>query len=149
MSLKRDPFFIKGPALISFSGGRTSAYLLRRILDLGLQPQVQVVFADTGKEREETYEFIRECSHQWRVNVIWVRRPGYFDKLIEDKKALPNSVQRFCTEKLKLAPIWALGKGLGWKHWDSVIGIRLMNQDAGRRYWGASLCPLRMSAYHW
>lgn len=28
-----DPFLIEGPAAISFSGGRTSALMLRRILD--------------------------------------------------------------------------------------------------------------------
>lgn len=122
--MSRDPFLIEGPALISFSGGRTSGYMLRRILDAGLQSEVHVVFADTGKEREETYEFVRETERQWRVKVNWVHREGYFDKLIEDKKALPNTVQRFCTEKLKLKPIWDFGKSLGFEHWTSVIGIR-------------------------
>jgi Phosphoadenosine phosphosulfate reductase family len=119
-----DPFEIEGPATISFSGGRTSAYMLRRILDAGLQPNVHVVFADTGKEREETYDFVRECSRRWRVNVIWVRRLGHFDKLIEDKQALPNTVQRFCTQELKLKPMWAFARGIGWEHWDCAIGIR-------------------------
>jgi hypothetical protein len=45
---------------------------------------------DTGKEREETYTFVRECGDRWGVEVHWVHREGYFDKLIEDKKALPN-----------------------------------------------------------
>lgn len=31
--MTRDPFLIEGPAVISFSGGRTSGYMLRRILD--------------------------------------------------------------------------------------------------------------------
>lgn len=119
-----DPFLIEGPALVSFSGGRTSAYMLRRILDAGLRPNVHVVFADTGKEREETYEFVRECSRRWRVNVIWVRRQGYFDRLITDKQTLPNTVQRFCTQELKLKPIWAFARAIGWEHWDCAIGIR-------------------------
>lgn len=118
------PFLIHGPALVSFSGGRTSAYMLRRILDAGLQPNVHVVFADTGKERQETYDFVREVGRRWRVNILWVRRRGYFDKLIEDKKALPNSVQRFCTQELKLKPIGSFARGIGWEHWDCAIGIR-------------------------
>src|SRR5690242_17474485 len=41
-----SPFQIEGPAVISFSGGRTSAYMLRRILDEGVRPDVFVLFAD-------------------------------------------------------------------------------------------------------
>lgn len=119
-----NPFLIEGPALISFSGGRTSAYMLRRILDAGLQPDIHIVFADTGKEREETYEFVRECEKEWAVKVNWVHRPGYFDQMIEDKKALPNTVQRFCTQELKLKPIWAFARSLGWEHWECAVGIR-------------------------
>jgi hypothetical protein len=122
--LGRSPFRIEGPALVSFSGGRTSAYMLRRILDEGLGEGVNVVFADTGKERPETYEFVNRCSEEWQVSVQWVHRPGYFDQLIADKQALPNTVTRFCTSELKLKPIWAYGKSLGWEHWESVIGIR-------------------------
>ena len=51
-----DPFLIEGSAVISFSGGRTSGYMLRRILDVGLQPDVHVLFTNTGKERPETLE---------------------------------------------------------------------------------------------
>ncbi len=72
-----DPFRIAGPALISFSGGRTSAYLLWRVLqayDGVLPPDVHVVFANTGKEREETLDFVRDCAAQWNVPVRWVER---------------------------------------------------------------------------
>jgi len=120
----RNPFRIEEPALISFSGGRTSAYMLRRILDEGLMEAVHIVFADTGKERPETYAFVREVEKRWAVGVHWVHREGYFDKLIEDKQTLPNTVQRFCTQELKLKPIWAFARSLGWDHWDCAVGIR-------------------------
>lgn len=78
-----DPFIITGPAVISFSGGRTSAYMLWRILQAhdGVWPtDVWVIFSNTGKEREETLRFIYECASRWGVNVLWVeRRPKASD----------------------------------------------------------------------
>ncbi len=119
-----NPFQIDGPAVISFSGGRTSAYMLRRILDEGLRQDVHVLFADTGKEREETYRFVDVCEQRWDVAVIRVNRPGYFTQLITDKSFLPNPVMRFCTQELKLAPMrkWMLARG--YDHWTNVVGIR-------------------------
>lgn len=70
-----DPFKIEGPALISFSGGRTSGYMLWRILQAhgGTLPHdVHVCFANTGKEREETLRFVHECATRWGVRVRWL-----------------------------------------------------------------------------
>jgi 3'-phosphoadenosine 5'-phosphosulfate sulfotransferase (PAPS reductase)/FAD synthetase len=72
---KANPYFITGPALISFSGGRTSAYMLKMILDAhgGVLPDdVHVCFANTGKEREETLRFVHECATRWNVRVRWL-----------------------------------------------------------------------------
>ena len=68
----RNPYKIEGPALISFSGGRTSGYMLHRILeahDGKLPEDVFVVFANTGKEAEQTLEFVDKCSREWNVKV--------------------------------------------------------------------------------
>ena len=70
-----EPFLIEGPALISFSGGRTSAYMLWRILQAHggtLPADVVVAFANTGKEREETLRFVHECESRWGVKVHWL-----------------------------------------------------------------------------
>lgn len=70
-----NPYLIQGPALISFSGGRTSAYMLKQILDAygGMLPDdVHVCFANTGKEREETLRFVHECATRWAVRVRWL-----------------------------------------------------------------------------
>ena len=78
-----DPFLITGPALISFSGGRTSAYMLWRILQAhraglppyaqpALPPEIVVAFANTGKERPETLRFVHECSARWGVHIHWL-----------------------------------------------------------------------------
>ncbi len=119
-----DLFLIEGPAVISFSGGRTSGYMLRRILDAGLQPDVHVLFADTGKEFPETYAFVEAVRAHWGVTIQRVERPGGFTQLITDKKFLPNPVARFCTSDLKLKPIAAAMKAHGYPEWTDVIGLR-------------------------
>jgi len=61
----RNPYRIDGPAIISFSGGRTSAYMLHQIIAAhdGLLPDdIVVCFANTGKERPETLDFVQRCS---------------------------------------------------------------------------------------
>lgn len=138
-------FRIEGPAVISFSGGRTSAYMLRRILDEGLRQDVHVLFANTGKEREETLDFVRDVQERWCVRVHWIeyrrvvgtapafaevsfetasRRGEPFSELIQERQFLPNPVIRFCTQELKIRPMknWMLG--LGYEHWTNVVGIR-------------------------
>ena len=73
----RNPYRIEGPALVSFSGGRTSAFMLHQILkahDGKLPDDVHVMFANTGKEREETLRFVHECATRWGVPITWVER---------------------------------------------------------------------------
>src|SRR3546814_10444693 len=59
-----DPFKITQPTCISFSGGRTSAYMLWRVLQTngGLPADTVVCFANTGKEVEATLRFVRDCA---------------------------------------------------------------------------------------
>lgn len=83
--LMTDPYRIEGPALISFSGGRTSGYLLRQVLNAhgGRLPKDIVVTAcNTGKERyPEWLDFIRDCSEHWETPITileWIADdPGY------------------------------------------------------------------------
>lgn len=73
--MTKDPFRIEGPALISFSGGRTSAYMLWRIVQAHggkLPADVHVCFANTGDEREETLRFVYECGARWGVRIRWL-----------------------------------------------------------------------------
>ena len=70
-----NPFKITEPTCISFSGGRTSAYMLYRILeahDMQLPDEVVVCFANTGKEEEATLEFVRDCEKYWNVPIVWL-----------------------------------------------------------------------------
>lgn len=141
-----NPYLIEGPALISFSGGRTSAYMLNMILDAHggtLPDDVHVTFANTGKEREETLRFVHECETRWGVKVHWLEwseddprgftEVGFnsasrwgepFEALIAKKGYLPNSVTRYCTLELKIRVMRDFARSMDWRRWDSVVGLR-------------------------
>ena len=78
-----DPFKITQPTCISFSGGRTSAYMLWRVLQAngGLPADTVVCFANTGKEVEATLRFVRGCAKHWQVPIHWLEyrptEPGF------------------------------------------------------------------------
>lgn len=143
-----DPFKIDGPALISFSGGRTSGFMLWKILQAhgGTLPNdVRVAFANTGKEAEETLRFVRDCQERWGVHIEWLeyqdadavadrwtavtfdnasRNGEPFAALIGRKNYLPNPVTRFCTEALKIKPMEQYAAHQGLEDYDVVIGLR-------------------------
>ena len=69
-----NPYKITEPAAISFSGGRTSGYMLWKILDAydgQLPDHLPVTFANTGKEMTQTLDFVQACSVHWGVNITW------------------------------------------------------------------------------
>jgi len=143
-----DPFLIDSPTCISFSGGRTSAYMLWRVLQSngGLPPEAIVCFANTGKECEETLEFVQRCSDEWKVPITWVEfrddekkyaivdfdsasRDGEpFEAIIRKRGHLPNPVARWCTVELKVRTIHRYLKAAGWIEWESMLGIRADEQ---------------------
>ena len=82
-----DLYKITEPSIISFSGGRTSAYMLWRILEAhdGQLPEfAKVCFANTGKEMPETLDFVRDCGEKWGVDIVWLER--FVREAREDEK---------------------------------------------------------------
>jgi len=137
----------EGPVQISFSGGRTSAYMLHQILAFNgaLPDRAKVVFSNTGREMPETLDFVQECGDRWNVPIVWVedakrvrgralfdvvshnsasRKGQPFSRLIERKKACPDQSKRFCTEHLKILPARRFLISLGWENWTNAVGIR-------------------------
>jgi 3'-phosphoadenosine 5'-phosphosulfate sulfotransferase (PAPS reductase)/FAD synthetase len=86
-----DPFRIDGPTCISFSGGRTSAYMLWRVLQSngGLPSDAKVLFANTGKEEEATLRFVRDCGERWGVPITWLEyeNPETYSAPVEEQIA--------------------------------------------------------------
>jgi hypothetical protein len=142
-----NPYFLGARACVSFSGGRTSGFMLRKIVDAhgGTLPDyVLPLFANTGKEREETLRFVHDCGTNWGVKIHWVewrdtaegfeevgynsasRRGEPFGALIAKKKMPPNWQARFCTEFLKVRAMDAFMTSRGWAPctYTVVIGLR-------------------------
>lgn len=146
------------PVLISFSGGRTSAFMTRILVDY-LQNQEQViVFANTGKEREETLDFVHECDQRWNLGIVWVeavinpeRGKGTRHRIVDYKTAsrngepfeemiqkygIPNLAYPHCSRELKRAPMESYCRSLGYTKWNRAIGIRAdeQNRMSGEKY---------------
>lgn len=147
----RNPYLLDRPAVISFSGGRTSGYMLRMILGAfggQLPDDVVPIFANTGKERPETLDFVERVSQRWGVRIVWLeyqraaehkfiqvdyatasRNGEPFDDIVSAKQVLPNLVMRYCTEWLKVRVSNRFVRhSLGWTPqkggYDNAIGLR-------------------------
>ena len=144
-----NPFLINTPTCISFSGGRTSAFMLYKVLEahqMSLPSNCVVCFANTGKEDEATLRFVQDCSEKWNVEIHWLEwhnnKLGYervtfetasrngepFRDMCIKRKALPNGFMRFCTGELKIDVVHKYLKDSGHGTSDEpccqMIGIR-------------------------
>jgi hypothetical protein len=135
---------------ISFSGGKTSAYMTYRILNSDWKNKydnIAVVFANTGEEHENTLKFVHDCDVNLNFNTVWIeadiqekgvgvrpkvvtyetasRKGEPFEAFIK-KYGIPNMVSPQCTARLKTDPMHFYTKNvLGWgKEYDTAIGIR-------------------------
>lgn len=58
---------------VSFSGGRTSAYMSYLIKNHWSEThELHFIFANTGKENEETLIFVDQCDRAFGLNVTWI-----------------------------------------------------------------------------
>jgi len=145
--------------VISFSGGRSSAYMTSKLLEQS--SDYLIVFANTGKEHPETLSFIQRMSEHWQHDIVWLeycpenkfkiidyntasRNGEPFKALIKKRKYLPNVMTRFCTVDLKIKPIIRYLKSIGISEYNNIMGIRydeparwgklLLNQQKERYY---------------
>lgn len=135
--------------LISFSGGRTSAYMTWWLLNEWPDRQnweMKIVFANTGKEHEGTLWFTKQVAEKFDIEIIWVesypitekgwgvahtvvdfktasRKGEPFEAMIQ-KLGIPSSNTPFCSNQLKRAAIESYLKSIGWDDFYKAIGIR-------------------------
>jgi hypothetical protein len=143
---------MKENLLVSFSGGETSAYLAKWLIDNKSDIYNMVfVFANTGDEEEETLKFIDICSKKWNINIVWVEAVVHYGERIASthkvvnfktasrnrepfkevikKYGIPNQNFLHCNREMKLNPIKSYMKSLGWKDYKTAIGIRVDEFD--------------------
>lgn len=139
--------------LITFSGGRTSAFMARFIQ---VNPAYEnynklYTYANTGKEHENTLKFIDKCDKEWGLNIVWIeadvihekgkgtkykivdfntasRNGEPFEEVIK-KYGLPSKLYRHCTRELKEVPMHKFAKEhFGSKDYKTALGIRADEQ---------------------
>jgi len=138
--------------LVSFSGGETSAYLAKWLIDNKSDEYNMVfVFANTGDEEEETLKFVDLCSSKWNIDIVWVEavvhhgeRVGSTHRVVDfntasrdrepfkeviRKYGIPNQNFLHCNREMKLNPIKSYMKSIGWKKYKTAIGIRVDEFD--------------------
>ena len=130
------------PLVISFSGGRTSAYMTVKLLEKYKgKRDIHVVFANTGKEREETLLFVHQCDVSFGFNTVWIERDdtkklykiidyktasrnGEPFELIIHKYGIPNTSFPQCTRELKQRVVNKWLKDFVGNDYEMALGIR-------------------------
>lgn len=136
----------------TFSGGRTSAFMgqFLNTYDKYKDYDKVFLFANTGKEKEETLEFVNKCDIEWNLGIVWLEAKinkekgvGTDYKIVDFKTAsrngepfeemlksysMPNNFASNCTRELKGIPLDKYKKMLKLKHnyteVVTAIGIR-------------------------
>jgi hypothetical protein len=163
-----NPYLLPdGHVSIAFSGGRTSAFMLHRILEAngGLPDRCEVTFQNTGREMPQTLDFVAEVGRRWGVEITWLEyraeKPlfavvGYqgasrngepFEALIRRKKAVPNVAQKWCSAELKSRTAKRYLVAKGWRRWTNFVGFRAdePHRDAFPDNRATAALPLRLA----
>ena len=134
------------PILVSVSGGRTSAFMAIFLKERFADRQLLFLFANTGKEKEETLVFLNNLDNHFNLGIVWLeakvnpkKGKGTTYKIVDFKTAsrngepfeavikkygLPSKLFRHCTRELKEAPIHKYAKEILGTDYFTAIGIR-------------------------
>ena len=135
--------------VVSFSGGRTSAYLVhlmeqKRSVDGW---DVSYVFMDTGAEHPKTYDFVRNVSKYFWVEITCLRvdinpelgkgnsyKVVSIDDICQDLQPWKDMIKKygvpyyggaFCTDRMKLGPFTKYcNDNFGKGNYTTWLGIR-------------------------
>jgi len=138
---------MKETIIVSFSGGETSGNMCKWLLDnYGHLYYFVFVFANTGREHEETLIFVDKCDREFGLQLVWIeavtspikgmgtkhkivnfktacRDGSVFEDFIK-KEGIPNTSRQHCTTRLKTRPIRHWMKQEGLINCKTAIGMR-------------------------
>jgi len=120
MSKKEVIKFENKKLVISFSGGRTSAYMTWWLLNIWEDRhnwEMLIVFANTGLEAEGTLFFIDECAAEWNIPIIWV------EGVYKDATGKPFSKKGWTVKHRIVTYETASRKGEPFEELISLLGI--------------------------
>ncbi|HAU5442652.1 TPA: phosphoadenosine phosphosulfate reductase family protein [Cronobacter sakazakii] len=141
------------PQVVSFSGGRTSAYLVHLMEQRRAAGEdVHYVFMDTGAEHPKTYEFVRNVVRHWGIDLHCLRvipdpemgKPSTYEELSVDeigpdlipwkrmlnKYGHPYVGGAFCTDRMKSVPFTKYcQERFGEGKYHTWLGIRIDEQS--------------------
>lgn len=132
--------------VISFSGGRTSAYMVLEVLKR--HPDAHIIFMDTGAEHPATYQFIRDIVNNWGLQITCLRawpadkmgKAGTYEivsldnigpdlepwKRMLNKYGHPYVGGAFCTDRMKTVPFTKYCQDVfGKDNYTTWLGIRI------------------------
>ena len=106
--------------ILCLSGGKDSTALAVYLKDK--IPPLEYLFCDTGKELQETYEYLNKIEAILNIDIIRLKSEHNFDYHWEMRSGLlPSPSIRWCTETLKIVPF---EKYCGDNLVHSYVGIR-------------------------
>jgi 3'-phosphoadenosine 5'-phosphosulfate sulfotransferase (PAPS reductase)/FAD synthetase len=111
--------------IVSMSGGKDSTATALRVIESGLP--ARYVFADTGWEAQETYDYLDMLRERLGITIDVVSENGGMVGAIRARAGFPARKQRWCTRMLKVNGIRAYHDALMEAEGVdtvSVVGIR-------------------------
>lgn len=134
------------PLLVGVSGGKTSAFMAIYLKERFPSRKMLFVFANTGKEKKETLDFLRNIDLHFNLGIVWLEAKVYTEKgigtsytlvdfnsasrngepfeAVIKKYGLPSKLFRHCTRELKEKPIKVYATEILGKDYTTCIGIR-------------------------
>jgi Phosphoadenosine phosphosulfate reductase family len=108
--------------ILGLSGGKDSAALAVYMHLHRKVSSIEYFFCDTGKELQETYDFLDRLKARLGIKIVYLEeRRGFDHWLTVYGGLLPSAKMRWCTKKLKIEP---LEEFIGEDEAVSYIGIR-------------------------
>ncbi|EDQ8124020.1 phosphoadenosine phosphosulfate reductase family protein [Salmonella enterica subsp. enterica serovar Cerro] len=149
--------FDKEPLVVSFSGGQSSGFLCAYLIEnYGHKYDLRFVFANTGREHEETLIFADKVDKHFGLNLVWLegyaspehgvgmrhrvvsfetaaRKGEPFESLIS-VEGIPNISRQKCSDYLKTQTIrhWMRSNGLARRGWSAKTAIGMRSDEPDR-----------------